>query len=94
MTHQVIHHPGKQRFELTHGPGPPATLTYHTTADTTIIDHTFVPTHLRGHGIAAILTHHALLEARRLRWKIIPDCSYVETYILKNPEFQALLHTP
>lgn len=91
MAHKVIHHPGRQRFELKDGPGEPAVLTYHTRGDATVMDHTFVPPAMRGQGIAAILTHDALLEARRLGWKVIPDCSYVETYIQRNPEFKDVL---
>ncbi len=91
MASNVIHYPGKQRFELKDGPGDPAFLTYHPRGDAMVMDPTFVPPALRGRGIAAILPHAALLEARRLGWKVIPDCSYVETYILRNPEFSSLL---
>lgn len=93
MSQKVIHYPGKQRFELKDGSGEPATLTYHTRGESIVIDHTFVPPVMRGKGIAATITHDALLEARRLGWKIIPDCSYVETYILRNPEFRDVLHS-
>ena len=92
MPPKVIHYPGKQRFELRDGPGDPAVLTYHARGDTMVMDHTFVPVPMRGRGIAAILTHDALLEARRLGWKVIPDCSYVETYIRRNTEFSDVLH--
>ena len=91
MAHKVIHFPGKQRFELKNGPGEPAVLTYHSKDEAVVMDHTFVPAAMRGQGIAAILTQDALLEARRLGWKIIPDCSYVETYIQRNPEFSDVL---
>jgi len=56
------------------------------------MDHTFVPVAMRGQGIAAIITHDALLEARRLGWKVVPDCSYVENYIQRNPEFSDVLY--
>ncbi|MFK7850899.1 MAG: GNAT family N-acetyltransferase [Akkermansiaceae bacterium] len=91
MAQKVIHYPGKQRFELKNGPGEPAILAYHARGDSVVIDHTFVPPAMRGQGIAAIITQDALLEARRLGWKVIPDCSYVETYIQRNPEFSDVL---
>lgn len=91
MEHRATHFPGKQRFELKAGPGEPAVLSYHQRGEKIVIDRTFVPAHLRGKGIAATITRDALLEARRLGWKIIPDCSYVETFILRNPEFGDLL---
>ena len=93
MEHRAIHFPGKQRFEIKVGPGQPAVLTYHTRGANVVMDHTFVPDAMRGQGIAATLTRDALLEARRLGWKIIPDCSYVEAFILRNPEFSDLLKT-
>jgi len=92
MSHKTIHYPGKQRFELRSGAGEPAVLSYRERGDTIVIEHTFVPPALRGKGIAAHLTHDALLEARRLGWKIVPDCSYVETYIERNPEFRDVLY--
>ncbi|MEY3394626.1 MAG: hypothetical protein RL346_862 [Verrucomicrobiota bacterium] len=92
MSHQTIHFPGKQRFELRSGPGEPAVISYRQDGDTVIIEHTYVPPALRGKGIAARITLDALLEARRLGWKIVPDCSYAETYIQRHPEFLRLLH--
>jgi len=94
MSYRTIHFPGKQRFELKDGPGEPAVISYRQRDSTIVIEHTYVPPALRGKGIAAIITHDALLEARRLGWKIVPDCSYVETYIERNPEFAGLLHQP
>ena len=94
MSHKTIHFPGKQRFELKSGPGEPAVISYRERDDTIVIEHTYVPPALRGKGIAADITHYALLEARRLGWKIVPDCSYVETYIQRNSEFADLLNQP
>ncbi len=94
MSHKTIHFPGKQRFELRSGPGEPAVISYRQHEDTVIIEHTYVPERLRGKGIAASITQDALLEARRLGWKIVPDCSYTESYIQRHPEFINLLHKP
>jgi hypothetical protein len=94
MSHKTIHFPGKQRFELKSGPGEPAFISYRERGDTIVIEHTYVPPALRGKGTAADLTHDTLLEARRLGWKIVPDCSYVETYIQRNPEFVDVLYQP
>ncbi|QTN31978.1 N-acetyltransferase [Akkermansiaceae bacterium] len=89
--HRATHFPGKQRFELRSGSGEPAVLSYPDRDENIVMDHTYVPAQLRGQGIAAAITRDALLEARRLGWKIVPDCSYVETFILRNPEFADLL---
>jgi predicted GNAT family acetyltransferase len=42
---------------------------------------TFVPDGLRGRGIAAELTQHALAYAEREGYTVIPSCSYVERYM-------------
>ena len=42
---------------------------------------TFVPNALRGRGIAAALTEHALGYAERMGYTVIPACSYVERYL-------------
>ncbi len=45
---------------------------------------TFVPNSLRGRGIAAALTEHALQYAERLGYTVIPSCSYVERYMQRR----------
>lgn len=94
MPNKTIHFPGKQKFEMRSGIGEPAVISYRERGNTIVIEHTYVPPAMRGKGIAADLTHDVLLEARRLGWKIVPDCSFVETYIQRNPEFIDLLHQP
>ena len=42
---------------------------------------TFVPDALRGRGVAAELTRHALDFARDAGYTVIPSCSYVEWYM-------------
>ncbi|MAD00994.1 GNAT family N-acetyltransferase [Pseudomonas abyssi] len=42
---------------------------------------TFVPNALRGKGLAAKLTAHALTFAREHGYTVIPSCSYVERYM-------------
>ncbi len=91
MTDLPVHYPNKQKFELKIGTSEAAILSYRQRGDLFHFDHTFVPPELRGKGAAAQITNYALLEARRLGWKVIPDCSYVENYIEKHPEFKNLL---
>lgn len=94
MSHRTIHLPGQQRFELKSGVGEPAIISYRASGETMIFEHTYVPPAMRGQGVAALITQDALLEARRLGWKIVPDCSYVETFILRHSEFSDVLHKP
>ena len=45
---------------------------------------TFVPNSLRGRGVAAALTEHALQYADSLGYTVIPSCSYVERYMQRR----------
>lgn len=42
-----------------------------------IVDHTFVPDALRGKGVGQALALHAIEEARKGSWKIIPLCPFM-----------------
>ncbi|MEX2380911.1 MAG: phosphoenolpyruvate--protein phosphotransferase [Opitutales bacterium] len=87
----VTHNVNLQRFEAQAADAPLAFLSYTQEGDRVILDHTFVPDELRGRGLAAALVRTALHEARQLRWKIVPLCSYVATFIKRNPEFADLV---
>ncbi len=90
----VRHVPEARRFEIRHESDELAVLTYTPLGGAMNFDHTHVPESLRGRGIAADLTRGALLEARRLGWKIVPGCSYVAAFIRRHPEFEDLLREP
>jgi predicted GNAT family acetyltransferase len=52
---------------------------------------TYVPNNLRGKGIAAKIVEAGLKYAEEKKIKVIPTCSYVETYIEKHSQFKNLL---
>jgi uncharacterized protein len=87
----IRHDTAAKRFVLTRD-GAEAVLDYRE-ADATTLDyfHTFVPTSMRGGGIASILTEHALRHAQERHLKVIPTCPFVATYIERHPEFQPLV---
>ncbi|WP_313950927.1 phosphoenolpyruvate--protein phosphotransferase [Accumulibacter sp.] len=86
----VTHNVARQRFESSAGAAL-ASLSYVIEGERVILDHTFVPDELRGHGIAAALARRTLDEARQRRWKIVPRCSYVASFIKRHPEFADLV---
>lgn len=87
----VTHDIEQQRFEEQVGDHPPAFLSYVREGESVIFDHTFVPGELRGRGIAARLVRTGLEEARRKGWRVIPQCSYVATFVNRHPEYADLL---
>ena len=86
----VQHYPDDQRYEFRQGEAR-AHLTYQREGDRIIYDHTFVPVEFRGQGVAAKLVEAALAEARKENLIVVPQCSYVETYIARHREHQDLL---
>lgn len=87
---QVQHDTKRQRFE-TQVDGVPAYMTYTFHGNRVYFDHTYVPAQFRGKGVAAAVVRAGLEEARRQHWKIVPSCSYVETFIRRHPEFEELM---
>lgn len=52
---------------------------------------TFVPPEFRGRGIAGAIVEHGLEWAETEGLRVVPSCSYVATYIERNPRFAPLV---
>ena len=55
------------------------------------LNYTYVPSELRGKGIAGKIVKEALTYGKDNKLKIIPSCSYVADYIRRHKEYQPLL---
>jgi hypothetical protein len=86
---EVKHNPGASRFEATVD-GHLSVADYELQGDTMVMTHTAVPVALRGRGIAEKLVRAALAHARGAKLRVDPACSYVATFMQRNPEFQPL----
>jgi len=85
----VQHHPERARFELMRE-GKVAFAEYEQREDIVVLTHTWVPPEMRGGGVAGLLVREALIWAREQKKKVVPQCSYVETYLQRHPEFADL----
>ncbi|MBZ7923147.1 N-acetyltransferase [Ensifer adhaerens] len=56
-----------------------------------IVDHTLVPDALRGKGVGQALAKHAIEEARKGGWKIIPLCPFMKAQAMRHPEWQDVI---
>lgn len=56
-----------------------------------IIDHTLVPDALRGKGVGQALAKHAIDEARKGGWKIIPLCPFMKAQTMRHPEWRDVI---
>ena len=81
----VRHNIEQNCFELV-TEGERSVVDYVVENDRMVITHTFVPSSLRGRGVAAVLVDAALGFARAHGMKVVPQCSYVDTYFRRHPE--------
>lgn len=71
--------------------GKTAALRYRRSGDVVDLYSTFVPPEGRGKGVAARLVRVALDDMRAKGQKIIPTCSYLDTYLSRHPEDRDLV---
>jgi predicted GNAT family acetyltransferase len=86
----VRHHAAASRYEI-EIEGRLAVAEYELAGDRQVFTHTLVPPELRGRGLAEMLVRTALTDARAAGRRVVPACSYVATFIRRNPEFAPLL---
>ncbi len=85
---KVIHHPEEERFEIALG-GDQAVLEYLIEGETIYFLHTGVPLEYESQGIANRLAHAGLDYAREKGYRIVAQCSYVESFLRRHPEYLA-----
>lgn len=54
------------------------------------LPHTVVHAEFQGQGLAALLAQAALRDIEAAGLCVAPECSYIETYIQRHPQWQAL----
>lgn len=86
----ITHNEQADRFETTIE-GQTGYISYQERGDTLVYDHTIVPQELGGRGIGSKLVKHALDYAREHDKKVVPQCSFVSSYISKYPEYKDLV---
>lgn len=90
MSPSITHNGNTQRFETTID-GQTGYISYKSQDGVLIYDHTIVPSELGGQGVGSALVKHALDYARDQGKKVVPQCSFVASYINKHPDYQDLL---
>lgn len=74
-----------------HVAGERGVLEYSLSAGRMEIAHTFVPTALRGQGIAGLLVRAALDHARAEGLSVVPGCPYAAGWIQRHPAYADLV---
>ena len=82
----------KGRYVYQADGGPEAELTFSkASAEMIIVDHTGVPDEYRGQGVGLKLVEHAVSEARKNGWKILPLCPFTAAQFRKHPDLADVL---
>mgnify|MGYP000353080003 CR=1 FL=1 len=84
MSTEVVHRPERSRFEAVVD-GTTAYLSYERSGSTVVMIHTIVPAPIGGRGVAGELTRTAVEWAREQGLAIDPLCSYVRSWLAKQP---------
>ncbi len=86
----VRHNVAAARFETTVD-GELARADYRLDGKVMRMVHTEVPFELEGRGIASMLVRAAIDHARANGLRVLPQCSYVRTWMKRHPETHTLL---
>lgn len=83
---EVTHNPAEKRFEVFIN-GKLSKLDYIENGNTIVMTHVGVHPEHRGGGVAGKITQFALEYAKEKKLRVMPMCSYVVTYIRRNPQY-------
>ena len=86
----IQHNQIQQRFD-TQIENLLCTIDYQLDGENLSLTHVGVPKPLEGRGIAGQLTQAALDWARAENYRVIPVCTYVQTWLRRHPEYQDLV---
>ena len=86
----IVHDEQAKRFETSIN-GHTGYISYQERDGKLVYDHTIVPQELGGRGVGSGLVKQALDYAREQDKKVVPQCSFVASYISKHPEYQDLV---
>ena len=93
---EVVDNPAESRYEARTPDGDVVGVADYRRSSTPhgpriVFPHTFVPPELEGHGIAATLARRALDDAKAAGARVVPVCWFIEGYIERHPEYDALV---
>ncbi len=86
MNYDITHNEEGKRFTL-HINSHNAILDYQLRDGDMVFTHTYVPKELEGRGIGSALAKYALDYAVEHKYKIVPICPFIKTYIERHSEY-------
>ena len=88
---KVKHNNSAKRFEAEVSGGT-AMVEYELKGDEIRFLHTEVPPEASGKGVAQALVRDALKYARDKKLQVVPECSYVASFVKRNRDYDDILH--
>jgi uncharacterized protein len=85
VSETVRNNEAKHRYELD-ADGATAIAAYRVEGDRIFFTHTEVPAVIEGRGIGSRLIKGAFEDVRRLKLRVVAQCSFVSAYLRKHPE--------
>lgn len=90
MEEKVIHEKENERFVI-YVEGNEVYVEYSMRNNEMNLHHTYTNPALRGKGLAAQVVRAAFEFAKENNLKVIPTCSYTQSFIAKNDEYKDLI---
>jgi uncharacterized protein len=91
MSIRVEDAPGRERYEIYDGDELAGFTTYRYNGDLIAFMHTEIDPKFEGQGMASQLIQYALGDARGRGLEVLPFCPFVNGYIQRHPEWQAVI---
>jgi predicted GNAT family acetyltransferase len=88
---EVTDRPQRSRFEVYVDGELAGFAAYRPAADRLSFTHTEVAERFTGRGLATVMIRTALDEARKRGARVLPFCSFVREFIVRNPEYHDLV---
>jgi uncharacterized protein len=84
---ELIDNAARNRYEMSSG-NATAFIEYEIRSDAIVLEHTEVPAEMSGQGIGSALVRSVLEDVRRRGLKVVPNCTFVQKYLQRHPEYQ------
>jgi predicted GNAT family acetyltransferase len=88
---EVVDNPEAARYEIFTDGGIAGFVQYRLKPGKIVFIHTEIRNEFEGRGLASVLIHSALDEARARDLKVVPLCPFVARYIKRHPEYRDLV---
>ncbi|MGL4306518.1 MAG: GNAT family N-acetyltransferase [Mycobacteriaceae bacterium] len=86
-----VHAPEHNRYELQRNGNLAGFCEYTEQSGIRNFNHTLTMPDYRGQGVAGVVTRFALDDCKENHIQILPSCSFVLTFVRKNPEYRELI---